>query len=494
VTSVRPYVAAPDRARVVQLASQPTLIAGAILAIVGLVVLRLYAMHPGVLYPDGYQYLLMARGIREHLVPVTALGPRGDVLAPNADAAAKPLFPALVALIESVGVSPLHAARFVAAIGGAAVAPLAGLLALRLTGARSAALVAFVLCLASPTLGFWLGFPGPEGLALALALAAALASLCRRPIVGGVLAGLAVTARPEFLILAIAAAFAACASVRTRRDSAAASTAGLATIAIVIGVLRPPFASATLASLPAIIALGCAAGVVLLVVERASARAAIGLAIGFMALFVVAVARGSGWQSAARRDWPLLALAVIGLGVALNQKDARTRALRLLTLVAAIALAYWWKNPGSERYVAILLPAFAVLSGLGAGRMRPIALAGAAALALVGAVTASTPSVGSDAFVGIATKLEHAPPGPLVTAAPDAYGVLLPDRAVRVMRPGATGLVLVDGAARAYEPELGVRGRLVERLASGPGFLRPDGTVDHAPALIYRGTVTDRAD
>ena len=58
-----------------------------------LVALRLRAMHPGLLYPDGYQYLVMARGIGEHLRPVATLGPGGDVLAPSADAAAKPLVP-----------------------------------------------------------------------------------------------------------------------------------------------------------------------------------------------------------------------------------------------------------------------------------------------------------------------------------------------------------------------------------------------------------------
>src|SRR5947208_762134 len=81
--------------------------------------LRLRALHPGLLYPDGYQYLLMARGIGEHLQPVATLGHGGDTLAPSADAAAKPLFPALVALIETLGLSPIDAARVVAALAGA---------------------------------------------------------------------------------------------------------------------------------------------------------------------------------------------------------------------------------------------------------------------------------------------------------------------------------------------------------------------------------------
>ncbi len=141
----------------------------------------------------------------------------------------------------------------------------------------------------------------------------------------------------------------------------------------------------------------------------------------------------------------------------------------------------------------MLLPALAVVAGLGLGRLRPVLLAGAAGLALACALQGSVPSFGPDAFPGIASRLEHAPPGPLVTAAPDAYGALLSDRAVRVMRPGATGLVLVDGPARLYEPGLRVAGRLVGEIPAGPGFLRPDGRVDDDPVLLYRGTVVRAA-
>src|SRR5581483_11369560 len=85
-----------------------------------------------------------------------------------------------------------------------------------------------------------------------------------------------------------------------------------------------------------------------------------------------------------------------------------------------------------------------------------------------------------------------APAGAIVTAAPDAYGVLLPERSLRAMRPGASGLVLVDGAARAYEPDLTVRGALVATIRTDAAFLAPDGTVDRRPAYLYRGTVVRR--
>ncbi|HSI97275.1 MAG TPA: hypothetical protein VK926_02850, partial [Gaiellaceae bacterium] len=46
--------------------------------------------HAALLYPDGYQYLLMARGLSENLEPTTTLGPSGDPFVPSPDAAVKP--------------------------------------------------------------------------------------------------------------------------------------------------------------------------------------------------------------------------------------------------------------------------------------------------------------------------------------------------------------------------------------------------------------------
>jgi hypothetical protein len=487
--NVRPAAIAAGGVRVSTRAGRAGVAVGGALALTGLFVLRLRGMHEAPLYPDGYQYLTMARGIGQHLQPVAALGPGGDLLAPSADAAAKPLFPALVALAESVGLSPLEAAQVVAALAAAAVAPLAGLVTLRLGANRAAALLAALLCLASPALGFWSGFAGPDVLAQALALAAALAFLCRRPVTGGLLAGLCVAARPELAALWFGAALAAAAAPRLRRDAVLGSAAALTVLAGVIGLLRPPLASSTLLLLAAGAALGCLVGAALVLAGRSSVRACGGSAAGLGLLLAFAIVRGSGWSDLARHDWALLTLAGAGLLVAGRSPSSRAAALRIAALTLALGVVYWWKNPGSERYVAVLLPALAVLAGLGLSRLRPGVLAGAAALALAGTLAASMPDVGPDSFSAIAGRLEHAPAGTLVTAAPDAYGVLLPGRAVRVMRPGAAGLVLVDGAARAYEPGLRVSGRLVARIAAGPGFLRPDGRLDDAPALLYRGRV-----
>jgi len=487
VTTVRPE--ALPAARGISLPVRAAGIAAGILAAVLLGIVRLRAMHPGLLYPDGYQYLVMARGIGEHLHPVATLGPGGDTLAPSADAAAKPLFPGLIALGESLGLSPIDAARSVSAIAAAAVAPLAGLVALRLGASRAGAVLTAALCLASPALGFWLGFPGSEALAEALALAATLALLYDRPVAGGVLAALAVTARPELVTLALAAALAAAASRPLRHRAVVASSAGLATIALVVGMLRPPLSTQTLALLAGAGAMGCATAASLVLAGRLSRRAGVGVLATAAALLAAGIATVGAWRTLAGSDWALLVLAVAGIAAAAGSNALRTRSLRILALTVPLALVYWWKNPDSVRYAALLLPSLAVVAGLGLGRVRPVLLAGAAALALACALQGSVPSVGPDAFPGIASRLEHAPPGPLVTAAPDAYGALLPDRAVRVLRPGATGLVVVDGPARLYEPGLRVAGRLLATIPAGPGFLRPDGSVDDEPVLLYRGTV-----
>ncbi len=485
--STGPVAVVPRLARA-RVTGRAAAVAVGLAVLAGLVALRWRAMHQGLLYPDGYQYLLMARGIQEHLQPVATLGPGGDLLAPSPDAAAKPLFPALVALAGWAGLAPLAAARAVAAVAAAAVAPLAGLLALRLGATRAGAILAAVLCLASPALGYWLGFAGPEGLTEALALAAAVALLSERPVLGGILAGLAVTARPELLAVAVAALLAALVAPRLRHSAVVAAAAGLASVAVVLGVLRPPLTPHVLALLAGAAALGTVAAVAVVAAGRLSLRGSVAMLAPLGALAGLAIAHGAGWRSLAGDDWGLLALAATGLAVAAGS-GSRAHAFRLVSLVLPLGAAYWWKNPGSERYAAVLVPALAVLAGLGIGRLRPVVLAGAAAVALTGALAATTPAVGTDSFHAIATRLEHGPPGPLVTAAPDAYGVLLPDRAVLVARPGAVGLVLVDGAARAYAPGLRVRGRVVERIPAGPGFLRPDGRLDDAPALVVRGAV-----
>src|SRR5262249_39550193 len=123
----------------------------ALLPVIGLLAaLRLREMHAALLYPDGYQYLLMAKGIAAHGRPLLRLGPDGDTLLPSTDAAMKPVFPAVVAAVHLLGVSWTQAARAVTAVAGAGAIVFTGLLAARVGGSRLAGLTAAGLCLANP--------------------------------------------------------------------------------------------------------------------------------------------------------------------------------------------------------------------------------------------------------------------------------------------------------------------------------------------------------
>ena len=81
---------------------------------------------------------------------------------------------------------------------------------------------------------------------------------------------------------------------------------------------------------------------------------------------------------------------------------------------------------------------------------------------------------------------------PLVTAAPDAYGFWLPDHAVKRMRPGVRGAILLDATQRLYEPRLTADGTVVARL-DALAFSRPDLEIDADPATLVAGRVVSDA-
>ena len=201
---------------------------------------RLSQHHEALLYPDGYQYLLMARGIGEHLQPTTILGPGGEQFVPSADAGVKPLFPILVAGVHALGVSWLEAARIVTAAAGATAVVALSLLVSKLSGSRLAGIAGGLLLLASPTVGFWSGFSGPDPLAQALVLTAALAFVHRRPRAGGFLTGLSILARPEIVLLALAAAVVSLRNEDSRRDLFRAAPAAVLTAGLGFLLMRSP--------------------------------------------------------------------------------------------------------------------------------------------------------------------------------------------------------------------------------------------------------------
>jgi hypothetical protein len=397
----------------------------------------------------------------------------------------------VVAGVHVAGVSWLTAASLVTAAAAAAAVALAALLATKVGRSPWAGAAAGLLLLASPSLGFWSGFSGPDPVAQALALAAALGFLYHRPVVGGALAGLAIATRPELALVALAAAAVALRRPDTRADVRRAVPASAVGLALVFGTLRPPVALPDLELVVlAVIALGC-----LLVVAFAPAAMARYAVVAALGVATVVVVGSSGVAELWRHEWPLLALAAVGLVVLVRDERGRSAGVVLVGCVLLLGSVYAVKNPALERYFALLLPCAALLVGIAVARVpyraKPLA---PAVIALAVAVGFLRPIPGSrdyDAFAAIAERVEPSLPtsAALVTAAPDAYGFLLPEHPVREMRPGVRGAILLDPAQRLYAPDLGAKGRVVLRVVDEIAFARPDGELDAAPAVVVAGDV-----
>jgi len=467
------------------------------LTIVGVALaVRLEQHHGALLYPDGYQYLLMARGISEHFEPTTVLGPGGEQFVPNADAAVKPMFPLAVAAVHAVGFGWMQAAEIVTALASAAVVALTFLLASRLGGTWLAGIAAAVVLLASPSLAFWSGFSGPDPLAQCLGLGAALAFVHSRPRVGGFLLALAVATRPELVVVAFGA-FVFCTASPPRRPAAMRGALAFSlTLALVFVALRPPIAlpdSELLWLAPVLVLVSAGAAFL------PARRLAVGVAAALGAVAVVGFASAPGMAEVWRTDWPLIGAAILGLVIAALDRERSGHALTILAVAIALGAVYWVKNPGLERYFAILLPLAALLVGIGAAALirrwpwfvAPAAAA-VAAIAAIGLAQAPAGTHDQDVFSRTAQKLEPvlSPGDPLVTAAPDAYGFWLPEQPVRTMRLGASGLVLLDPAQRSYLPHLTATGKVVARVDSELAFSRPNGEIDAGRAVLVAGRVT----
>jgi len=465
-------------------------------AVAPLLALRLRQAQPGLLYPDGYQYLLMAKGVAAHGRPFLTLGPGGDTLLPSVDAAAKPLYPALVAAVHEFGFGWFDAARLVSALAAAATVLLAALLARRLTGSWLAAAVAAGGCVASRGLAFWGGFAGPDSLGQAFALGSTLALLGRRPRLGGALAALAVLARPELAVLAVVAAIVGLALPELRQAALRAGLSFIVVLVAVLALLRPPIGAPPLSASLALGALALLATVVCVIAKRTRIGGTAWLVVcgPLVVSVVVLLAQAAGTRRWVHDDWPLLLAGSVGCALGLLNGRFRPAAGGLLVSGASLALVYWSKNPGSERYLALLTPLVAVLAGFAVvvpRRTVRVASIVVVALLATGLLRGVPEPSGPDAFPTVARQLRalDLPALPVVTAAPDAYGVLLAHRTVRLARPGVKGLIVLDGAQRAYSPNLRVSGRVVARLEPGPGFLRPDGIVDRRRVTVVLGTV-----
>jgi hypothetical protein len=473
------------------------------LAVAPLFALRLHEAEPGLLYPDGYQYLLMAKGIAAHGRPLLTLGPHGDTLLPSADAATKPLYPAVVALFHALGLTWFTAARALSALAAACTVVLTGLLGRRLAGSWLAAAVAASACLASRELSFWSGFSGPDALGQALALGSALAFLDRRPRLGGLLAALAILARPELALVALAAACVGLARKELRPPTRRAASAGALSLLALLGVLRPPLEEPPFATVVLAVLLAALAGAAFLILTREGPRITASMIVGVLAAiaFIAPLSTGAeGIRQWARNDWTLLLAGLIGFSLAVRAPRLRP-ALHVTLLAGALLVSvYGLKNPSSDRYMSLLTPLVALLASFATTTTRSPLHRRVVVLGVVGliAITLAVPRLpphAPDGFPTVAGQLEalQLPRLPFVTAAPDAYGVLLPRQSFVVARPGARGLIIADGAQRAYSPSLHLEGRTLATLDPGAGFVRPDGAIDRQPVRILLGTIAGQA-
>jgi hypothetical protein len=469
------------------------------LVVAPLFALRLHEAEPGLLYPDGYQYLLMAKGIAAHGRPLLTLGSDGDTLLPSADAAAKPLYPAIVALFHAFGLTWVVAARIVTGLAAACTVVLSGLLARRVTASWLAAAVAAIACVASRELSFWSGFAGPDALGQALALGSALAFLSRRARLGAVLASFAILARPELAVVALAAAAVGISQRELRAATGRAASTVALSVAAVLAILRPPLEAPSAAVVLLASVSAALAATAFVLSTRGRPRLSGSMVTGVFAViaFTAPLGRGGGGlRHWAQNDWPLVLAGLVGC--ALAARTARFRpALHAIVLVSALlAFVYALKNPGSDRYLSLLTPLVAVLASFAVAsrsqlHYRVVAV-GVAVLIAITLILPRLPLRSSDSFTTVAGQLAalDLPALPFVTSAPDAYGVLLPQRSVVVARPGARGLIIADGAQRTYSPSLKLKGQTIATLDPGTGFTRPDGTVDRQPVRIVLGTIT----
>src|SRR5262249_5080597 len=286
-------------------------------------------------------------------------------------------------------------------------------------------------CLASPAVATWWGYAGPDAFGVSLALAAALMVLYERPVLAGALAGAAATTRPELWLPVFAITAGGLATPRHRDATLRAATGTLAARSIVLLAVRPPIAAPPIE----LVGLGAvAAGATAVVVASAERWWALPITAAVAAPAIGTSPAAIAWM---RTEWPEVVLATAAIVLGIRSREHRRLLAPIVAVIASLALVYHVKNGGLERYLALLVPLVCVAAGIGIAllpRIRASAIvAGATALAV--ALLAGRPATGHDAFALLAPKLTDDPSLPLVTAAPDAYGYLLPRRTVVAMRP-----------------------------------------------------------
>lgn len=452
---------------------------------------------PGLLVPDGYQYLLMARGIGEGFRPITHLGPDGELWLPNPDASWKPLYPALIALIEGVGVPARTAAVLIVAAAQAALVAACGLAVWARSRSVLGSAAAAALVAASAPVHHWQSFIGPDALAAALAAGALALAFSRRPLACGVLIGLAGCARPEWGCVALAL-LGLCAAAGVRRGMLLrASLGAVGVAALVLGITRPPVVADPRLGLLAIglLAAGAMAGASL----RLPGRVAVGVGlclVGAATAVVLAQGRTLGLSSLVRHD-PLALLGVAGLCACLVSQRLRREGLGFAVAAGTLLGAYLLKNPDSERYLSQLIPIAAVAAGLGASlvaspRLRVGLAAGLCVALAAGLMTAPAYLRGPDPLRQLAEALP-ATSEPIIAGAPEGLSFYRPELSFRPYRDGARGLILSDPLSRESMPTLTPVGRVVVRPTLDFAVRRRDGRVDAEGLALIRGRLITRS-
>lgn len=472
----------------------------ALIALAGAIV-RALTLQPGLLIPDGYQYLLMARGIGEHLRPITTLGPAGSEWAPNADAAWKPLYPALIAVGDLVGLTPRASAELWVVLAGGGLCLCAGGVVWRCTRHTIAAAAGAGAIALSEPLVHWHGFLGPDALAPSLAAGAAERALARRPLAAGALGALAALARPEWGIVVGVLGVGALARTDTRREGARALLAAAGVYGAVMALLRPPLAPSSARDVALGILAVAIAGVVFgLAVDPARGRVrTLATGAGLLALvagagIAIGQSRLSGLGDLARAEPVLVAAGIAGAVFLARRPDTRWFATSAGAMLAILGAAYLTKNPDSERYLSMCIPVCAVIAAvaighLGAVRARALAAAGLlGALALTSTLLAPERLRGADPGPQIAAALPRTST-PLIVATPEAISVARPDLSLHPYAAGARGTIISDPISRDFADEFRLDGTITRRIPLVMAVRRRDGALDAQGVVVIEGVV-----
>lgn len=479
--------------------TRPLATVAALAGLAGLAAWFFIHRQPGLLVPDGYQYLLMARGIADHLTTGTTLGPGGAPWLPNADASWKPLLPAIIAIGQWLGVPALTAAQIAVALSSASLVMASAAVVWLYTRCLPAALATLVLVAASAPVRHWQSFVGPDSLAGALSMSALALTLTGRHRAAGVLVGLAGAARPEWglasLVVMIAAAIPRARRGASLRSMWAAAVAYLAVMALV----RPPLSPepGTLAVVVAgLLVVGAGLG---FAVWASSGPAwaqvtVLGLAGGLGAVGIATALhqqRTLGIAELVKHDIGV-PVGVGALAVCLCHPATRRHAILAVGSGALLLAAYLTKNPDSERYLSQLVPLLAMASGVAISLLPARGrLAGCVAgVVLAGTAASLAPAQlqGEDPLRRIALALPRTS-AVMIVGQPEGISFHRPDIALRAYGLGVRGLIVSDPLSRDYNSDLTPVGRVVQRVATPFAVRGRDGSIDDRGLLLVRGVL-----